>query len=194
LRAAAARKHGFAYLQVLVNEGSDAGASLPHTHSQLAWFREYPSEPASERTAERDCAVCELVRAELEEGLRVLEQAKGAVVALCHPAGRLPYELLVAPLAHEPEPWSGPDLELGIDLAVKALWQLHRLEGPTPANLWLHCAPFGGDGHWHLELVPRLTVLAGLELGAGLYVNSLPPEQAAAALREQAAVAETAGG
>ena len=54
------------------------------------------------------------------------------------------------------------------------------MEGPVPLNAWLH------DGvHWHLELLPRLSVLAGLELGAGIYVNAVPPEEAAARLRER---------
>jgi UDPglucose--hexose-1-phosphate uridylyltransferase len=54
------------------------------------------------------------------------------------------------------------------------------VEGPVPLNAWLH------DGvHWHLELLPRLSVLAGLELGAGIYVNAVPPEEAAARLRER---------
>jgi UDPglucose--hexose-1-phosphate uridylyltransferase len=62
--------------------------------------------------------------------------------------------------------------------------RLHALEGRIPLNAWLHTPPFGAsDGHWHLELLPRLTIAAGLELGAGVYVNPLPPEQAAEALR-----------
>ena len=52
------------------------------------------------------------------------------------------------------------------------------LDEPRPANLWLHEA-----GHWHLELLPRLSVFATLELGAGLYVNTVAPEEAARALR-----------
>jgi UDPglucose--hexose-1-phosphate uridylyltransferase len=57
--------------------------------------------------------------------------------------------------------------------------RLRAVEGPVPLNAWAHAG-----GHWHLEVLPRLTVLAGLELGAGLYVNSLPPEEAAAGLRK----------
>jgi galactose-1-phosphate uridylyltransferase len=54
---------------------------------------------------------------------------------------------------------------------------LRRLEGPVPLNVWLH------DGaHWHLEVLPRITILAGLELGAGVFVNALPPEEAAGRL------------
>jgi UDPglucose--hexose-1-phosphate uridylyltransferase len=181
-RAEAARAEGFGYLQILVNEGREAGASLSHSHSQLAWFREQPPAVASERTAAGDCGVCELLRDASTLQTVKLAEADGIVVALCHPAGRAPYEILVAPYAHEPEPWGQP-LEIALDQAVRVLRRLHALEGPVPANLWVHCAPFGGDGHWHLELVPRLTVFAGLELGAGLYVNTLPPVEAADRLR-----------
>jgi galactose-1-phosphate uridylyltransferase len=66
----------------------------------------------------------------------------------------------------------------GLALAVEALRRLNALDGPRPANLWLH-----ESGHWHLELLPRLTVFASIELGAGLYVNTVPPEAAAEALR-----------
>jgi hypothetical protein len=66
-----------------------------------------------------------------------------------------------------------------LGLVSKALRRLHALEGPAPVNAWLH-----DHGHWHIEVLPRLTVFAGIELGAGIYVNSLAPETAAAALRE----------
>ena len=59
-----------------------------------------------------------------------------------------------------------------------ALRRLHTLEGPAPVNAWVH-----DTGHWHVEVLPRLTVFAGIELGAGIYVNTLAPEDAAAALR-----------
>ena len=62
--------------------------------------------------------------------------------------------------------------------------RIAALEGPIPLNAWLHTPPFGADGHWHLELVPRLTIPASLELGAGVYINTLAPEDAAARLRE----------
>ena len=61
----------------------------------------------------------------------------------------------------------------------RSLGRLHAVEGLVPANAWLH-----DRGHWHIEVVPRLTVFAGIELGAGIYVNALAPEDAAAALRD----------
>jgi UDPglucose--hexose-1-phosphate uridylyltransferase len=94
--------------------------------------------------------------------------------------GRLPYELLIAPIEHPDE--SAFESELlapALGLLSESLRRLHALEGPAPVNAWLH-----NTGHWHLEVLPRLTVLAGIELGAGIYVNSLAPEDAAAALRD----------
>lgn len=180
-RAEAARAEGFGYVLALLNEGRDAGASLPHTHTQLAWLREVPPAVAGERTHAGDCGVCELV-----SGSESVVAERGGLVLLAHPAGRLPYELLLAPRDHEPDGFGSGRLGDALALLGEAIRRLHAAEGgPVPLNAWLHTAPLaGGDGHWHLELVPRLTVLAGLELGAGIYLNSLPPADAAAALRD----------
>jgi len=94
--------------------------------------------------------------------------------------GRLPYELLIAPTTHtDGSAFESDLLEPALGLLAESLRRLHAIEGPVPLNAWLH-----DRGHWHLEVVPRLTVFAGIELGAGIYVNSLAPETAAAALRE----------
>jgi len=173
-RATAAAGEGFPYVQALLNEGRAAGASLPHSHTQLAWIREVPPAVASERTQAGDCGVCELVTA----GEYPVAERDGIVV-LAHPAGRLPYELLIAPRAHEPDGF-GDRLGVALALLADAIRRLHAaLGGPVPLNAWLHTG-----GHWHLELVPRVTVMAGLELGAGIYVNAVAPANAAATLRE----------
>jgi len=173
-RAAAAAGEGFGYVQALLNEGREAGASLPHSHTQLAWIREVPPAVADERTRPGDCGVCELVAG----GQNVIVERGGAVV-MAHPAGRLPYELLIAPADHDPDGF-GDRLGVALELLADAIRRLHAaLGGPVPLNAWLHTG-----GHWHLELLPRLTVMAGLELGAGIYVNAVSPEDAAATLRE----------
>jgi UDPglucose--hexose-1-phosphate uridylyltransferase len=99
-------------------------------------------------------------------------------VLICPYASRAPYECLVAPLEHETSGFQSGLLGGGLALAAEALRRLHALAGPRPANLWLH-----EGGHWHLEVLPRLTVFASVELGAGYYVNTLRPEEAAQALR-----------
>ncbi len=151
-----------------------AGSSLPHSHSQLFWLREPPPAVLEElpRLEQGRCGVCEVLR---EESLEIALQ--GEVVALAAPAGRAPYELVLAPTQHVAEP-SAEGLLSAAVLLRDSIQRLRDVEGPVPLNAWLHTG-----GHWHLELVPRLTVFAGLELGAGIYVNSLPPEEAAQRLR-----------
>jgi UDPglucose--hexose-1-phosphate uridylyltransferase len=146
-----------------VNEGQEAGASLPHTHSQLAWL---PGSPPALHA---------------EHGLAELEPVleRDGLVAGCPHVSRTPYELLIAPDRPEPDGLGsdllGPALRLLAEL-VRRIQREHS--GAFPFNAWLH-----QGAHWHLELVTRTTRLAGLELGAGVYINELAPEDAAARLR-----------
>jgi UDPglucose--hexose-1-phosphate uridylyltransferase len=180
LRAGEARAEGFRYVQAIVNEGRDAGASRAHSHSQLAWLREAPPEVrAEDARGDRGCPLCDLLAAEARDGARVVVEAGGLVLLAAY-AGRLPYELVCAPLEHpDGGAFASDVLAPALELVAEGVRRLHAVEGPVPLNAWLH------DGrHWHVELVPRLTILAGLELGAGIYVNTLPPEDAAQRLRE----------
>jgi UDPglucose--hexose-1-phosphate uridylyltransferase len=152
------------YVHAFVNEGREAGASLAHSHSQLAWLKQAPPAAAAES-------------GEVDMGEVVLE--RDSLVLGCPPGSRLPYELMIAPLDDEPDGFRSELLAPALHLLAEAIRRLRRLEGPVPWNAWLH-----NGRRWHVEVVPRLAVLAGLELGAGIYVNALPPEQAAAALRE----------
>jgi UDPglucose--hexose-1-phosphate uridylyltransferase len=148
----------------ILNEGHAAGASLPHSHSQLAWL----PAPAPQVVAERG----------LPEVIPVLE--RDGVSAGCPVASRVPYEVLLAPSRPEPEGLRSDLLAPALRLLAELIRRLQRVRGEelVPLNAWLHDGP-----HWHLELVPRTTRLAGLELGAGVYVNPVDPAQAAALLR-----------
>ena len=174
LRAEAAREAGFAYLHALVNEGRAAGASLAHSHSQLVWLREPPPAVAAEGDAREPVAA--LLREAAASGLEV-ERTAGAA-AICPPAGRVPYAVLIAAPGGGEDPFAAGALAPALLALRNVVRRLRAVAGPVPWNAWLHA----GAG-WHLELVPRTTVLAGVELGAGIHVNPLPPEQAAAALR-----------
>jgi UDPglucose--hexose-1-phosphate uridylyltransferase len=167
-RALAARDEGFSYVHAVVNEGRAAGASLLHSHSQLVWLRSAP--PAVQAERGENCAVCDVLA---QEGLQI----EPGVIA--HPAGRSPYELLIAPTEHDEQGFASPFLGDGLQALTRSIRRLHAAEGRVPLNAWLHA-----EGHWHIELVPRLTIFAGVELGAGIYVNPLPPEEAAQALRQ----------
>ncbi|HEX9351457.1 MAG TPA: hypothetical protein VF877_09325 [Gaiellaceae bacterium] len=173
-RREAARKDGFDYVQLLLNEGREAGASLPHSHSQLVWLREPPPAVVEELpNLERDrCALCDLLR---DEALEISLQGDLSLRAAA--AGRAPYELVIAPREHAAHPGEGGFRE-ALMMLREGIRRLRELEGPVALNAWLH-----EGAHWHFEVVPRLTVFAGLELGAGLYVNWLVPEEAAERLR-----------
>ena len=140
----------------LVNEGRLAGASLPHSHSQLVWT-DLPAEDADRLPG-------------LLEPHPVAE--RNGVVAAVHPVGAGPYECLIGPTS------ASGALEDALILLRDLVRKLHEVEGVRPWNAWLHHGP-----PWHLHVLPRLTALAGVELGAGVYVNAVPPEQAAEKLR-----------
>jgi UDPglucose--hexose-1-phosphate uridylyltransferase len=155
------------YLHALVNEGRAAGASLPHSHSQLVWLSDEP--PAL--VAERPEGVAELIA----DGLVLAE--RDGIGLVVHAAGRVPYELLIASRRPRDDAF-GPGLGTALALLADAVRRLRAVEGPLAWNAWLHAGR-----HWHLHVHPRLTTDAGIELGAGLYVNTLAPEDAAARLR-----------
>jgi UDPglucose--hexose-1-phosphate uridylyltransferase len=147
----------------ILNEGHDAGASLPHSHSQLAWL----PGPAPSVLTERG----------LPEAIEILE--RDGVTASCPVVSRVAYEVLIAPTEGEPD-WLRSDLLApALRLLAEIVRRLQRMRGepPVPLNAWLHDGP-----QWHLELFPRTTRLAGLELGAGVYINPVPPERAAVEL------------
>jgi UDPglucose--hexose-1-phosphate uridylyltransferase len=167
-RAAAAREQGFSYVQALVNEGQAAGASLAHSHAQ---------ERAAQET-EGGCVLCRVLAEEVQQRIRIVDERDGLLL-LCPFASRQPYEMVVVPRECTQDPFEGPELAAALRLLSEGIRRLHVAEGPVPLNAWLHAS-----GHWHLEVVPRLSVLAGLELGAGYFVNTLAPESAAGVLRE----------
>lgn len=152
----AAAEPGF--VQPLVNEGREAGSSLPHSHSQLAWLPEPPPARARPRLEHFASA--------------------GGLVAGCPWASRLPYETVIAPETADGSGIQSPLLGAAVRLLTDIVRRLRDVEGPVPLNAWLE----QDAGDWRLVLLPRLTIVAGLELGAGIFVNTLPPEEAAARL------------
>ena len=165
-----------------MNEGRGAGASLLHTHSQLVWLEEEPPIVAEERREQGavgdGCLLCRVLQDELDQRIRVVAQRAGLVL-LCPFAGRQPFEMLVAAVECEADAFTSPRLGGALALLAEGLRRLRLAAGSVSVNAWLH-----DGGHWHLEVLPRTSVLAGLELGAGYYVNTLAPESAAGMLRE----------
>jgi UDPglucose--hexose-1-phosphate uridylyltransferase len=156
--------HGV-YLHALVNEGREAGSSLPHTHSQLVWLPERPTQ--AEHAVDR-------------KRWEIVLEREGLVLA-CPWVSRLPYECVIVPAMPQMHAYRSELLAPALQLLAEAIRRVRAVTGPAPINAWVHD---GSD--WHVELLPRLSVIAGVELGAGWWINSVPPEQAAAVLRDAA--------
>ena len=180
-----------AYVQLIVNERREAGASLPHTHAQLYGLPFVPAEVARERERFGAHAVrtmgqnllSDLLREEVRLGERIVAIDDEAVL-LAPYASKLPYQLMLVPRA--PRPRFEEDGPLGAALLHDGLSRLSRLLGSSPPlNLWVRTAPRGAEHFcWRIDVMPRLTHLAGLELSTGLSLNIVAPEDAAAQLRD----------
>jgi UDPglucose--hexose-1-phosphate uridylyltransferase len=182
---------GAAHVHLIVNERREAGASLPHTHAQLYALGFVPQLVARERErfgayATRTMGgnlLADLVQAEVRGRERIVAIDDEAVLMAPY-ASRLPYQLMLAPRRARPRfEDEGPT---GAALLHEALQRLARRFGSSPPlNLWVRTAPRDAEHFcWRIDIVPRLTNLAGLEMGTGVHLNIVAPEQAAAELRE----------
>jgi UDPglucose--hexose-1-phosphate uridylyltransferase len=180
-----------AYVHLIVNERREAGASLPHTHAQLYALGFVPATVARER--ERAGAYAtrtmggQLLPDYLQEEVRRRERIVAIddeAVCLAPYGSRLPYQLMIVPRA--PRPDFHADGPTGAALLHDALRRLRERFGASPPlNLWIRTAPQGANHFcWRIDIVPRLTHLAGLELGTGVHLNIVPPERAASELRD----------
>jgi UDPglucose--hexose-1-phosphate uridylyltransferase len=180
-----------ACVQLIVNERREAGASLPHTHAQLYALDFVPAAVARER--ERAGAYTtrtmgqsllgDLVAEEVRRRERIVAIDEEAVLMAPY-ASRLPFQLMLAP--RMPRPRFEDDGPLGAALLHDGLSRLARHFGSSPPlNMWVRTAPRGADHFcWRIDVLPRLTHLAGLELSTGVNLNIVAPEHAAAVLRE----------
>jgi UDPglucose--hexose-1-phosphate uridylyltransferase len=196
----------FRYILIFKNHGAEAGAGIPHSHSQLIAVPITPPVATTELSVCREyyerkerCLFCDILAQELASGERIVRD-DGDFLVFAPFASCFPFELRIVPKRH------GHDFGLlaDADLAALAatlkdtLARLRAVLRDPPYNFVLHNAPpmhlrlgkpayWGSlpyDYHWHIELVPRLTKIAGFEWGSGFYMNPTPPEEAARYLRE----------
>jgi UDPglucose--hexose-1-phosphate uridylyltransferase len=182
---------GASYVQLIVNEGPDAGASLEHSHAQLYALEFVPAHVARER--ERFGAhhqrtmgghlLSDVATEEVRRRERLVAIDDEALL-VCPWASRSPFELRVIP--RRPAASFEDDGEVGVAMLRTALDALGALFDGTPQlNLWVRTAPRGTEEfHWHLDVLPRLTIRAGFELSTGVDINVYPPERAASDLRQ----------
>jgi UDPglucose--hexose-1-phosphate uridylyltransferase len=180
-----------ACVQLIVNERREAGASLPHTHAQLYALGFVPAAVARER--ERFAAYANRMMGQNLLGDLVAEEVRrrerivaidGDAVLMAPYGSRLPFQLMLAP--RSPRARFEEDGPSGAALLHDGLRRLARHLGSSPPlNLWVRTAPRGAEHFgWRIDVMPRLTHIAGLELSTDLNLNIVSPEDAAAALRE----------
>jgi UDPglucose--hexose-1-phosphate uridylyltransferase len=188
----------FRFIVIFKNHGAAAGASLEHTHSQLIALPIVPDFVREEidgarqhyRSKER-CVYCDIVRQEVTSGRRIIQE-NADIVGITPYASRFPFEVWLLPRHHAARFEESPR-QVYENLARMLKWVLVRmnkvLESP-PFNFIIHSSPFSEDTndyyHWHMEIIPKLTRVAGFEWGTGFHINPTAPEEAADVLRSGA--------
>ncbi len=180
-----------AYVQLIVNEGHEAGASLEHSHAQLYALGFVPAAIARER--ERFASynqhtmggdlLAEIASEEVRRRERLVAIDDEALL-ICPWASRSPFELRLIPRSQAPS--FQKDGEVGVGMLRTALRALMaRFDGMPELNLWTITAPRGAEQfHWHIDIAPRIGIRAGFEMSTGVELNVFPPERAAAELRQ----------
>jgi UDPglucose--hexose-1-phosphate uridylyltransferase len=183
---------------IFKNHGVGAGATLVHPHSQLIALPMVPRQLREELEGcaryyheQGRCVFCDLVQQEVGLGCRVVHE-NTAFIALTPFASRVPYEVWVLPKQHDAsfEQACGKAYHHLAAILRAVLRRTFGLLSDPPYNMMWHSAPWGDACHryfhWHLEITPRLTAMAGFEWGTGFFINPTPPEEAARALRQVA--------
>lgn len=184
------------YVLVFKNHGVAAGASLEHSHSQLIALPIVPRRVSEEIEGAKHyfqykdrCVFCDIVRQELQQKVRVISENK-SFVSIAAFASRFPFETWILPKKHYShfENMETADYGQAAQSLLDTLQRLNQVLGGPPYNFVLHTSSFSDVDkdyyHWHFEIMPKLTKVAGFEWGTGFYINPTPPEQAATYLRE----------
>ncbi|MCE5194691.1 MAG: galactose-1-phosphate uridylyltransferase [Nitrospiraceae bacterium] len=185
----------FRYVLIFKNEGEDAGATLEHSHSQLIALPIVPKLVKEEINAaekyynlKERCIFCDVINQELDSRKRIIYE-NNDYIAISPFASMAPFETWILPKKHEslfgPK---GRDFSSLGDIFQKILKQMDRILDIPPYNFIIHTSPFTSEAndyyHWHIEIIPKLTKIAGFEWGSGFYINPTPPEEAAKFMRE----------
>jgi UDPglucose--hexose-1-phosphate uridylyltransferase len=186
----------FRYIIIFKNHGAAAGASLDHSHSQLIALPIVPREVRDEvdgakahHAAKERCVFCDIVRQEMDEGRRVIAE-NADMVALAPYAPRFPFETWILPKRHQAmfEDAARHEYASLARLLGDILRRMNRALLMPPYNLLIHSAPLaepaGEYFHWHVEIIPTLTKVAGFEWATGFYLNPTSPEEATQVLRD----------
>ncbi len=183
------------YGLIFKNEGDAAGASLEHSHTQLIALPIVPKLVKEEVDSSRQyfgfkerCIFCDVINQETWSGKRVIYENSG-YVAIAPFAPRAPFETWILPKKHESAFYPpGKSFAALAEALQRVLKQMDRILDTPPYNFVIHTSPFTEEVneyyHWHIELMPKLTNIAGFEWGSGFYINPTLPEEAARFMRE----------
>jgi UDPglucose--hexose-1-phosphate uridylyltransferase len=192
------RDRRFRYVLIFKNHGDQAGATLEHTHTQLIATPIIPKSIQEELEGGRRyyelkerCVFCDIVQQETaENGGRRLVSMNDRFLAMAPFAPRFPFETWILPRRHDSsyQVLEQPDEFRDLAWMLKdTLERLNRALDRPPFNFVLHTSPVSDRDleyyHWHIEILPKLTRVAGFEIGSGFYINPTPPEDAAQYLR-----------
>jgi UDPglucose--hexose-1-phosphate uridylyltransferase len=189
----------FKYIMIFKNHGEAAGASLEHTHSQLIALPVVPKRVREETDGARQyfsfkerCIFCDIIRQESESGIRVIADTP-AFIAVAPFAPRFPFEIWIMPRIHQSafEDSQKQEFEQLSVMLKDMLMRLDKVLDHPAYNYIIHTSPIPESPnehyHWHLEIMPKLTKIAGFEWGTGFHINPTPPEESAKFLRDVAA-------
>jgi UDPglucose--hexose-1-phosphate uridylyltransferase len=186
----------FRYVLIFKNHGEAAGASVEHTHSQLIALPIVPRRVREEVDSgwhyydeKERCIFCDIIRQERDTGERVIGE-NDYFITLAPYAPRFPFEMWLLPKVHGSS-YENNQSTMYASLARMLKDTLMRLDAVLdrpPYNFMIHTSPIGEEindhYHWHIEIIPKLTKVAGFEWGTGFYINPTPPEESARFLRE----------
>jgi len=190
------KDHRFNYVVVFKNFGKAAGASLEHSHSQLVALPILPRMVISELEGSLSyfkykdrCIFCDIIRQELQQKIRLVCE-NDLFVTLAPFAPRSPFEMWILPKRHDSSYIEQDDRSLArlAEIFSETLRRLDACIPHVPYNFVLHTQPLRSAPleyyHWHFEIVPKLTSIAGFEWGTGFYINPMTPEETCRYLRE----------
>ncbi len=184
------------YILLFKNHGEPAGASLEHTHSQLIALPVVPKRVQEEIDGARRyfdyrerCIYCDILAQESESNDRIVIETDHFLV-ISPWAPRFPFETWIVPRRHQShfesvESHVLPNLARVLRHTIQ---KIDRVLEQPPYNLVIHTGPLQEGPiqhfHWHIEIIPKLTKVAGFEWGSGFYINPTPPEESAKFLRD----------
>jgi len=186
----------FRYILIFKNHGVSAGATLEHSHSQLIALPIVPTSVQEELDGCRHhyqqkerCIYCDILRQDLSDGDRIVAE-NTEFLCVTPFAPRFPFEMWILPKRHAAyfEESQKSQFEFLAPILSESLRRMDNVLSRPPYNFILHSSPLhektGDYYHWHLEIIPKLTQVAGFEWGTGFYINPVSPEEAATFLRE----------